>query len=292
MSANITDLLSRVSDSNTGRPIITSLASPGKAIGAASINLAAATNWTTDSAIYFSIYETTTASGITVKDTTTQTDWKGTLSGTTVSSLTLTGGTDRAYNAGAIVEQTPTARYAKDGYDWALARHNQDGSHKAFTETNIVPTAAIQDNAVTTAKMAAGSVTNAKLSTAADDPGGAWNTFNGFVSGNGWSGTPTQSYRWKQVGKLVTCQLYITGTSNATGAIMLLPVAAAASNNTSFFAHTASSTSDNISLVNLVGAVTQISIPMGYNLTAGNFFTVWPTTGTKTIQLTFQYEAA
>jgi len=154
MPGNITDLLTRVTDSNTGRPVIADLASPGKAIGASSINLSATTNWTLESVVYISIYETMTVGSVTVKDPTTQTDWKGTLSGTTISNLTITGGTDREYTAGAKVEQTATSRLAKDQYDMLTVGHNQNGTHKAFTESSIVPTAAIQDNAVTTAKVA------------------------------------------------------------------------------------------------------------------------------------------
>lgn len=127
MSAAVTDLLDRVTDSTTGRPVVSALAAPGKAIGASSFNLTDATNWTTTTGIHFSIYKVN-AQGY--KDPTTQTDWKGVLSGTTVSNLTLTGGTDQAYNAGDIVELTPTARFAKDLYDWGSAHANEDGSLK------------------------------------------------------------------------------------------------------------------------------------------------------------------
>lgn len=128
MPAAITDRVGRITNSTTGRPVVAQLASPGKAIGAASININDATNWTTDSVIHFSIYTTTTVGSLTVKDSATQTDWKGTLSGTVISNLTLTGGTDREYSAGAIVEITPTARYAKDLYDHLMSFSNQDGS--------------------------------------------------------------------------------------------------------------------------------------------------------------------
>lgn len=131
--AAITDKLDRVTDNTTGRPIVATLASPGKAIAAASINISAATNWTTTTAIHFTIYNTVTVAGIAVKDGTTQTDWKGTLSGTTISNLTLTGGTDRAYSAGAIVELTPTAAYAKELFDNISTQHNQDGTHSNIT---------------------------------------------------------------------------------------------------------------------------------------------------------------
>lgn len=128
MASDITDLLSRVTDSTTARPVIAALAGSGKAIGASSITITDATGWTTASVVYFSIYKTQTVGGVTIKDPTTQTDWKATLSGTTLSNLTITGGTDRAYVAGDIVEQTPTARYAKDMYDNIRSHANQDGS--------------------------------------------------------------------------------------------------------------------------------------------------------------------
>ncbi len=96
MPGNITDKLDRVSDSNTGRPVVTTLAAPGHSIAGTTHNIAAATNWTTTTAIHYSIYTTTTIGGVAVKDATSQTDWKGTLSGTTISGATPTGGTDRA----------------------------------------------------------------------------------------------------------------------------------------------------------------------------------------------------
>lgn len=148
MAGSITDKFDRVTDSTTGRPIVTTLAAPGKAIAAASITLAAATNWTTTTAIHFVIYNTIVVAGVTVKDGTSQTDWKGTLSGTTISNLTLTGGTDRAYSAGAIVELTPTAAWAKELYDALITTLNIDGTLK----TDIVTTAKILNANVTPAK--------------------------------------------------------------------------------------------------------------------------------------------
>lgn len=137
MAGAITDLLDRVTDSNTSRPVISSLASPGKSIGAPSINLSDVTAWTTSSKVHFSIYKTQVVGGVTIKDPTTQTDWVGTLAGSVISNLTLTGGTDRAYVAGDIVELTPTARMMKDLYDWAIAQHKQDGSHSNITADSI-----------------------------------------------------------------------------------------------------------------------------------------------------------
>lgn len=146
MAAGITDTLSRVTDSTTGRPIIASLASPGKAIGASSLNLSAATNWSTVAAIHFAIYETVTVAGVTVKDTSSQTDWKGVLAGTTITNLTLTGGTDRDYTAGALVEITPTSRYAKDLYDNISTHANQDGTLKTSAVQNALNISGTSDS--------------------------------------------------------------------------------------------------------------------------------------------------
>lgn len=162
MAASVNDNLDQTTSSATGRPVTATLSAPGHSIGGTSIGVSVATNWSTTTGIHFSIYATTTVGSLTVKDTSTQTDWKGTLSGTTISNMTITGGTDQDYSAGAIVEITPTARWAKDLYDWAIAQHKQDGTHANTITTDTINenTAAngvtidglnIKDSAITTA---------------------------------------------------------------------------------------------------------------------------------------------
>lgn len=143
--SSINDLITRVTDSPTGRPVIAKL-NGSKALGASSITLTTATNWTTTTAVHIAIY-TTTAAGY--KDPTTQADYKGTLVGTTISNLLLTGGTDRAYGTDAYVEITPTARYAKDLYDWGIVQHNQDGTHGAITATSLATSGGISTGSFT-----------------------------------------------------------------------------------------------------------------------------------------------
>jgi hypothetical protein len=152
--AAITDKLSRGTDSSTGRPIIAQLAS-SKGIGATSITINAATNWTTSSVIPIAIY-TVTAAG--VKDPTSQTDWIATLTGTTLSNMTLTGGTDRAYNAGAYVEITLTGRWLKNLYDWAIVHAAQDGTLLPGAVQTAIGSGGIIGN-----NLAAGSVGPTKL---------------------------------------------------------------------------------------------------------------------------------
>ena len=113
----ITDLISQVSTSATGRPVVAALTGAGHAISGTSVTINDATNWPTVTVIHFALYETETIAGETVKDTSTQTDWKGTLSGTTISNMAISGGTDQAYSAGAKAELTFTARAGKDLHD-------------------------------------------------------------------------------------------------------------------------------------------------------------------------------
>lgn len=153
--SSITDLLTRVSDSSSGRPVIATLASP-KTIGATSATINDSTNWTTTTAIHFAIYTTATVAGVQVKNTASQVDYKGTVTGTTISNIVVTGGADAAFSSGATVELTPTSRYAKDLYDGLSTSHNTDGTLK---------TSAIPDGSITTTKVVDGSVTTSKLAT-------------------------------------------------------------------------------------------------------------------------------
>lgn len=164
--------------------------------------MSVATNWSTTTGIHFSIYATTTVGSLTVKDTSTQTDWKGTLSGTTISNMTITGGTDQDYSAGAIVEITPTARWAKDLYDWAIAQHKQDGTHANTITTdtinentgaagvtidglNIKDSKLNTNNSVVTANITNNAVTSAKLKAAQTDstPGSLSDIGTGYSTG-------------------------------------------------------------------------------------------------------------
>lgn len=100
MSAAITDLLTQVGQNGT----ITSLSSPGKAIGASSINVGSTTNWPTATAVFFAMRQVNPTSATTANPSGlvsgTYTEWKGTVSGTTISNLTLQQGSDQVYPAG------------------------------------------------------------------------------------------------------------------------------------------------------------------------------------------------
>lgn len=149
--AAITDLLTQATSGTRPSPttlsaILASGSSPGTA------TCAALTGWPTTTAVHFIIY-TTDSSGNKILGS--QTDWKGVVSGTTITSLVLKAGTNTGYSIGAIVEAAPTAAWADDLYSWGIAQHNEDGSHGAITATSInvsstvtLPSASISQTAL------------------------------------------------------------------------------------------------------------------------------------------------
>lgn len=124
MPAAITDKFNQAT--NGTRPVPTTLTAT-RAIGASSITVGALTGWPTATAVHFSIYQVDTSGN---KVAGSQTDWKGTSSGTTISNLTLEAGSDSGDSVGAIVECGPTAAWANDVVDGILVSHDQDGTLK------------------------------------------------------------------------------------------------------------------------------------------------------------------
>lgn len=286
----ITDKFSQVSTSNTARPAVSLLDAPGKALAASSINITDATNW--DDLVHFAIYNKT-ADGR--KDVNSQTDWKATRSGTTLSNLTLTGGTDQAYTAGAIVELTPTYRYAKDLYDGLTVAHDDTGA--------LLPTAvdaAILPGSLDTAQHADGSITTAKIASE------GWQTFvptwNNLTIGNA-----VVTAKYIQSGKnirgfikvvfgttsvmgasptfsapVTAASQYATGNHNVIGSGYAEDAGAAALN--AFVSFNASAANISLLTMNTAGTYGNLvpfgaSIPLAWN--TGDFFNA-----------TFEYEAA
>lgn len=131
MSAAITDTFDYAS--NGTAPVPTTLASQ-KAVAAPSLSLNAATGWPTSTAIHFKLYILTAAGAVQAGS---ETIWKGTLSGTTVSNLTLKSGTDQIYPATTTVaEMMPTSAWADDLMNGILQDHAQLGYHKSLTDAN------------------------------------------------------------------------------------------------------------------------------------------------------------
>ena len=141
----ISDLYTQAT--NSTRPIPSTLTAI-KGVGAASLSAAALTGWPTTTAVHFILYQITTGG---VKIAGTQTDWKGVVSGATITNLVLKAGTDASYPIGTIIECGPTAAYANDLYAAATAEHTALGIHNAAAAATIAPL------------LPAGSIANVKL---------------------------------------------------------------------------------------------------------------------------------
>ncbi len=130
MAAGITDLFTQAT--NGTRPVPTTLTS-SRAISAATISCGALTGWPTGTAVHFIIY-TVNTSGEKVAGS--QTDWKGIVSGTTITNCTLKAGSDSGDSIGAIVECGPSAAWANDIVAGMVQDHGQLGYHKDLTDAN------------------------------------------------------------------------------------------------------------------------------------------------------------
>jgi hypothetical protein len=157
MPASVNDFFRRAS-SGTTRPVVTYLGAD-KTNGSTTAVLNAATGWNTTTGVDVVIYRIDTSGAIVAG---TQTDWIGTLAGSTLSNLLLKAGTEPAtgYPAGtqSVVIASPTAAWADSLVEGLLVEHAQDGTHdntkvmmlagaqtiagtKTFSATPVVPNA-------------------------------------------------------------------------------------------------------------------------------------------------------
>lgn len=169
MPASITDKLTLAG--NGTRPVSTTVTTL-RAAAATSLICADLTGWPTTTACHFVTYKIDGNSKIVVGS---QVDWKGIVTGSTINSLTVTGGTDAGNAVGDIVEILPTAAWGNDTIQAMQAAHDQDGTLKdgavdgaGVLASNVVTTAKILDANVTTAKIANANVTADKLATGAN----------------------------------------------------------------------------------------------------------------------------
>ncbi len=144
MPASINDKFSKVI-SGTTRPVATTL-SAQKISGATTASVVATTGWDTATAVHGIMYNTDANNA---KVAGSQIDWKGTISGTTISNFTVTAGNDTTYDTGAAVELSPTAAWADDLVSGLVVSLNQDGT----IATDAVDTTQIADDAVTAPKL-------------------------------------------------------------------------------------------------------------------------------------------
>lgn len=154
--ADITDKL--IKQSNGTQPLPTTL-SAQKNSGATTASLNAATGWDTTTAKHIRMYKTKVVNGQTVPDWDFVCFYKGTLSGTTLSNLTLvwsSTGSDQTFGIGDTCDLSYTSGYGEDLYS-ALSTHlDQDGTLKA---DSVDVTAVIKDGVITRPKLASGFAT-------------------------------------------------------------------------------------------------------------------------------------
>jgi hypothetical protein len=158
----ITDLLATVGAPGSA----TSLAAPGKAVGATSINITSAINWPSvaGNIVFFAIRNVTTPttanpSGIVAAS---YTEWKGTITGTVISNLQIQPGPngDQIYTAGTNTQVFIPVTASREN---ALVTW---GSTHADLQGNLLPSAvqtAIGTGGIAASNLAANAVTFPKL---------------------------------------------------------------------------------------------------------------------------------
>lgn len=246
MPASVTDKFRK-----TAPAFSTTLASQ-KASGATTMSLSSATGVPTDTAIDFTVGRVDSSG---TRTPSAKAVYKGTLSGTTVSNLTLVEGTDQLHAAGTPVEITWTSKTWTDAVDGILIHADQDGTLKAGAVDNaavlaadVVTTAKILDANVTTAKIADSNVTTAKIADGAVTPAKllagtgtswAWQSWTPTWANISFGTAATSSYRYVQTGKKISGEIHVkmgTAPSFGAGAIQFtLPITAIARYGTQRF---------------------------------------------------------
>lgn len=199
MAAAITDKFKK------GYGFFSTTLSAQKNSGASSMSLSDATGVPTTTGLVFTVGRVN-SSGTSTPST--RAIYKGTLSGTTVSNLTLTEGTDQTHAAGTVVEITFTATHWNDVIDGIVAEHNQDGTHAAITATS-----ANVSGTVTTDTIAERTSANGVTIDGLNIKDGALNTNNSVVTANIANNAVTPA---KRTGGFAVGVFTITGTGNVS----------------------------------------------------------------------------
>lgn len=164
MSANITDKFTKASDMSGSYPTVATVTA-ARVAGATVLICDDLTGWATDTPVHFSTFQVDANGNV---DGTTQTDWKGIVSGNTITDLTyVAGATDSGSTPGDRVELNPTIGWLNDLIVGLLGALKQDGT--------------LKDNSITASKFAAGAVPVITMTT--EDPGeGETLAANNFIA--------------------------------------------------------------------------------------------------------------
>lgn len=223
MPASINDLIIKQGDGT--QPIPTQLTAE-KAVAATTASLAAATGWDTTTAKHVRMYKTTVINGQTVPDQSTISYYKATLSGTTLSNLTLiwsATGTDQKYDAGDTVDLSITSGYIDDLVEHLLVEHNQDGTHNTSVVATLTATQTLTNKTLSSPTISGAVIVNANLSTSAGELGAAWTSYTPTITATSGTFTSvTGSGAYKKIGKTVHIWVNaaITTAGTASGDII------------------------------------------------------------------------
>ncbi len=138
MAADITDKITHVA-----LDTLTTLASPGHTNGSTSaLHVADISAWPTADAVFFGI-DVVGSDGKRVANT--YTEWKGVISGGTITDIELINGSDQDYAAGpnTRVYMLITAAWANSIVDALTAEHSKTGTHGDVTATAVTVSGAV-----------------------------------------------------------------------------------------------------------------------------------------------------
>ena len=154
----INDKITSVTDT-TGSPAVTTVSS-SRAPGAVTLSVVSTDKWPADgSKVHGITYKKTADNKI---DKSTQQNFMALKTGTTLSSFTITGGTDLGNDPGDFVELAPTPAWSQDLYDGLTQTLNIDGTLKnqIVTENKYadasIPTTAYKPASITPEKLSGG----------------------------------------------------------------------------------------------------------------------------------------
>lgn len=143
MAAANTDKFQKVGVAGT----LTSLSAPGHSISGTTITVGSTTNWPTDTAVTFAIRQVDSSGDLVAG---TYTEWRGVVSGSTLTGMVLVYGSDQVYPAGSTTQvYIPVSAHAHNRMvDAILQEHDQDGTHGAITASSITATTGTFDTVV------------------------------------------------------------------------------------------------------------------------------------------------
>ncbi len=141
MAAGANDKFLKVGVAGT----LTSLSAPGHSVSGTTITVGSTTNWPTDTATVFAIRQVDSSGSLVAG---TYTEWRGIVSGSTLTNMTLMYGTDQVYPAGSTTQvYIPLSAAAHNRLiDGILSEHDQDGTHGAITASSITATTGTFDS--------------------------------------------------------------------------------------------------------------------------------------------------